>query len=335
MAGTTQINPEKSVSQSVLRVDDLQKSYQNGDGTIQAVNGVSFTVAKGEVVGLLGPNGAGKTTTIKSILGLIVPTSGQINICGANPITDPRKAYLHVGAMLEGARNIYWRLTVRENLSFFSSLGASNGEANRSRQDELLDRFDLLEKADTTVNELSRGQKQKVSLASTLARGTDLVFLDEPTLGLDLEASLELRQEICRLAEEEDITVVLSSHDMEVVEEVCDRIIILSNGAVIADDTVDSLLAVFGTESYCIEVISDEEEEAAHTALEERFGVINWARHHDRIQFEVTLNDDEDLYPVIDLLRDHNLSLIDVARQEPDFTEVFLDVTNNNLEGEQ
>jgi len=315
-----------SATETVLAVDDLRKSYGSGADAVTAVDGVSLEVTRGEVVGVLGPNGAGKTTTIKSILGLVVPSSGSVEIAGVDADDDPRGVYRHVGAMLEGARNTYWRLTVRENLRFFAALGGNDPDAARDRHERLLEQFDLAGKADETVNDLSRGQKQKVSLAATLARGTDVVFLDEPTLGLDVEASLELRRELRRLADEEDITVVLSSHDMDVVEDVCDRVVILSNGRVIADDPVEDLVGVFDTRAYRV-VAAGRLPDEARDRLARSYRVENVEVLADRTRFDVTLGDDDALYGVLGVLEDAGHDLLDVDGLEPDLKDVFLDVT--------
>ena len=319
---------------TVLAVENLQKTYGDGEDAVAAVDGVSFEVNRGEVVGVLGPNGAGKTTTIKSILGLVVPTDGRIEIAGVSADENPRGVYRHVGAMLEGARNTYWKLTVRENLEFFAALGGNDPDAARARHDKLLDQFNLAEKADEPVNSLSRGQKQKVSLAATLARGTDVVFLDEPTLGLDVEASVELRRELRRLADEEDITIVLSSHDMDVVESVCDRVVILSDGQVIADDAVEDIVGVFETQAYQLEV-EGTIPAPVRESLESAYIAENWEELADRTRFEVTLADDHTLYGVLDVLRDGDCSLLDVDGLEPDLEDVFLDVTGTANGGER
>ncbi len=313
-------------AEEVLVVDDLRKAYGEGEDAVQAVDGVSLSVRRGEVVGVLGPNGAGKTTTIKSILGLVVPSGGRVEVAGVDAHENPRAVYRHVGAMLEGARNVYWRLTVRENLDFFAALGGNDPDAARARQDRLLDQFGLAEKADEPVNELSRGQKQKVSLAATLARGTDVVFLDEPTLGLDVEASVELRRELRRLADEEEITIVLSSHDMDVVEAVCDRVVILSNGRVIADDAVEALVGVFETQAYRL-TVEGRVPERLRTELTASYHTEAWETLEDRTRFEVTLAEDDTLYDVLGTLRQGDCTLLDVDGLEPDLEDVFLDVT--------
>jgi ABC-2 type transport system ATP-binding protein len=320
---------EETTGEAVLAVENLAKTYGEGEDAVRAVDGVSFSVERGEVVGLLGPNGAGKTTTIKSILGLVVPSAGTVEVAGVDAHENPRGVYKHVGAMLEGARNVYWRLTVRENMDFFAALGGQSPKAARDRHDGLLEQFGLAEKADETVNDLSRGQKQKVSLAATLARGTDVVFLDEPTLGLDVEASLELRRELRRLADEEDITVVLSSHDMDVVEQVCDRVVILSDGQVIADDSVAELVGVFETQAYRITV-----DGALPTDVRDRlareFDAANWTETGDRTHFDVTVADSDSLYAVFDVLRNGDVDLVDVDGLDPDLEDVFLEVTGRS-----
>ncbi|MCG1002421.1 MULTISPECIES: ABC transporter ATP-binding protein [Halobacterium] len=337
-----QSHPERRTERSadpdgeeVLVVDDLQKTYGEGDNAVHAVDGVSFSVQRGEVVGVLGPNGAGKTTTIKSILGLVLPTGGTVEIAGEDAHDDPRRVYRHVGAMLEGARNVYWRLTVRENLEFFAALGGQNPAAARDRHDRLLSQFGLAGKGDEAVNDLSRGQRQKVSLACTLARGTDVVFLDEPTLGLDVEASLELRRELRRLADEESITVVLSSHDMDVVEDVCDRVVILSDGEVIADDAIEDLVRVFETQAYRV-TVDGAVSESVRERLASGFDAADWERAGDRTRFDVTLTDGDALYDVLDVLRNADLALVDVDGLDPDLEDVFLEVTGRaagNAEG--
>ena len=206
-----------------LVVDGVSKRFGSGEESVLAVDDVSLTVEQGSIVGLLGPNGAGKTTLIKCALGIVLPDAGSVQVFGVDVGDGGRAAYADVDAMLEGARNDYWRLTVRENLRYFATIRGIDPDSVADRHDRLLKRLELADKADTAVRDLSRGMKQKVSLASVLAGGAELVFLDEPTLGLDVESSRTLRRELKRLAREEGLTIVVSSHDMAVVEDVCDR----------------------------------------------------------------------------------------------------------------
>ncbi len=185
----------------------------------------------------------------------------------------PRAAYRHVDGMLEGARNDYWRLTVRENLRYFSTIKGVKPDAVADRHERLLEKLDLLEKADEPVRDLSRGMKQKVSLASVLASESDLVFLDEPTLGLDVESSLTLRRELRRIVDERDLTAVVSSHDMDVIEDVCDRVIIMNEGEIIADDSVAAVLDQFTANAFA--VTSPDITDDLLATVRERFEVVD------------------------------------------------------------
>jgi ABC-2 type transport system ATP-binding protein len=315
-----------------VSVRDLQKTYGSGEESVTAVDGVSFDVGRGSVVGLLGPNGAGKTTIIKSMLGLVIPTTGEVRVNGVDVHASPGRAYRHVGAMLEGARNVYWRLTVRENLRFFAALAGKQPSAVRERHDDLLDQFDVAEKADVPVRELSRGMKQKVSLACTLARDADVVFLDEPTLGLDVESSLELRAELASLVEETGTTVLLSSHDMNVIEDVCDRLVIMNDGRVVADDTVENLLDLFRTQTYEVHV-EEEIPETTRRSLGRSFGVDRFETQADRERFVAAVTGDG-FYDLVDVLRNDGLTVASMNAVQPDLEEVFLRITDDEIRGD-
>jgi len=310
--------------ESALVVDGLSKQFGSGDTAVTAVDDVSFSVGRGSVVGLLGPNGAGKTTTIKSVLGMVLPDSGSVRVRGMDIYEHPRKVYPHVDAMLEGARNDYWRLTVRENLRYFATIKGVDPDSVADRHDRLLDQLDLAEKADEPVRKLSRGMKQKVSLASVLATDAEVVFLDEPTLGLDVESSLTLRRELRRIVAERDLTVILSSHDMDVIEDVCDRVIIMSEGSVIADDSVERLLRQ--PEASRFRVTSPDIDERLRHAIDERFEVIEMSVTDGRTQVEVA-TDTDGFYDLVDLLRADDVTLESVTTPDPDLEDVFLGLT--------
>lgn len=339
----------------VVAVENLTKTY--GDD-VRALDGVSFSIRPGEVVGLLGPNGAGKTTCIKSTLGLVDPSGGRVEVAGTDAQANPRRAYGRVGAMLEGARNVYWRLTPRENLAFFTGIAGDRPSTVADRHEELLERLDLAEKADETVKDLSRGMKQKVSLATTLARDVDVAFLDEPTLGLDVESSLELRRELATLADEEGLAVVLSSHDMDVIQDLCDRVIILSDGEIIADDDVEALLDVFRTQTYEVAFEPPEggdgdggstrdaasgadgaasrngadggDADTLEARLRSRYEVTDWTERGDRTVVTVTLESGNDLPAFTGAVVAAGGELYRVASVEPDLEEVFLRITGGD-----
>ena len=319
-----------STTDPALVVDGVSKRYGTGEESVLAVDDVSLTVDRGAVVGLLGPNGAGKTTLIKSILGTVLPDAGTIRLFGTDVRVDRRAAYADVDAMLEGARNDYWRLTVRENLRYFATIGGVDPDSVAARHDRLLDRLGLAAEADTPVRDLSRGMKQKVSLASVLAGGASLVFLDEPTLGLDVESARVLRREIRRLAREEGLTVLLSTHDMPTVEAVCDRVVLLADGQIVADDTPDALLSA--ADRGVTRVTSPDLDDTAVAALRDRFTVEvvdqpGASSLDGRTAVEVDASGD-DVYVLMDTLRDCGVTPTDVRTVRPDLEAVFLDITD-------
>ncbi|WP_255191980.1 ABC transporter ATP-binding protein [Natronobeatus ordinarius] len=309
---------------TAVSVTGLEKQFGDGPEAIAAVDNVSFDIETGSIVGLLGPNGAGKTTLIKSILGMVLPEEGSVRIRGIDVYDRPREAYASVDAMLEGARNDYWRLTVRENLRYFATISGVDPDSVSEHHDRLLTQLELAEKADVPVRELSRGMKQKVSLASVLAGGAEVVFLDEPTLGLDIESSRTLQRELRRLVEEEALTVVLSSHNMDVVETVCDRVLIMSDGKIIADDSVDALL--HSTDLHCIEITSTDLTASVVSPLKTRFDTVSVEQRDRGSRIEVT-TDSDGLYELLDYLRTEAVTLERVRTIEPDLEDVFVDLT--------
>jgi len=322
--GQSNLEETSYESSSVVSVDSLVKTYGNENDGVTAVDGISFNISKGTAVGILGPNGAGKTTTIKCLLGLVIPTSGSIQIAGTNVSKSPKKVYRHVGATFEGARNIYWRLTVMENIEFFSTIAGQDPRKHKQRYKKLLDQFGILEKKDTVARELSRGQKQKAALVCTLARDAEFLFMDEPTLGLDVASSSELRSKLRMLVEERNKAVVLSSHDMDVVEEVCDRVLILHEGKIIADKLVEEILGFFETTGYEIDV-SGEISMSVKRNLAAKYEAKSFSENGSATRFKVTVTGDE-FYRLIDDLRDAQLSIGSINALEDDLEDTFLKI---------
>jgi ABC-2 type transport system ATP-binding protein len=310
-----------------LAVENLSKTFGDGEEAVTAVDNVSLEIQSGSIVGLLGPNGAGKTTLIKSILGMVLPDEGTVRLNGVDIREQPRTAYTHVDAMLEGARNDYWRLTVRENLRYFSTVAGVDPDSVADEHQRLLEQLDLEEKADTAVRDLSRGMKQKVSLASVLAGGASVVFLDEPTLGLDVESSRTLQRELRRLATEQEITVVLSSHNMDVIETVCDRVLIMSDGEFVADDSVEALLR--STDVYGVRVVSSDFTESVLVGLRDKFEVTSVEPLTPGARVEVETEGDG-IYELMDWLRAHDVTPERVMTVEPGLEDLFLDLTDQD-----
>ncbi len=312
------------MAELALSVKNLTKIYHSRRrGDTIAVDNVSFSVHKNEVVGLLGPNGAGKTTIIKSICTILKPTSGEIWVDGADAIRNPRAALEKVTAVLEGNRNIYWRLNVRDNLEFFAGLQGQSLRSVRAYIDELIEMFDLKEKVKEQARALSRGMQQKLAVACALVKRTPILLLDEPTLGLDVETSYELRWILKRMAQQGQRTILLSSHDMNVVQDICERVIIINHGRIVVDDRVENLRRLFSASAYRFEIegqLSPQQQQR----LRDQFDLIKISADGSRTVIEAELLDDHKVYEIIDVLRENGCRLDSVGKQYPDLEEIFL-----------
>ena len=225
----------------IIQANGLTKIYPAGKNhsPLRAVDGVDFTVRQGEVFGFLGPNGAGKTTTIRMLTGLTRPTNGSARILDFDLLSDLTRIKKHIGVVPE-ASNLYDELTAFDNLVFSMQLYGVPRREWKVRAEELLFRFRLSEKRDTPFAKLSRGMKRALTIAAALSHHPPLVFLDEPTTGLDVMSARSLRQMIAALREQ-DVTVFLTTHYLEEAERLCDRVAIIVKGRVVALDTVDKL----------------------------------------------------------------------------------------------
>jgi ABC-2 type transport system ATP-binding protein len=222
----------------------LHKHY----GDVRAVDGLSLNVEAGEIFGLLGPNGAGKTTTVECVLGLREADSGTLTVLGMDHATDSRRIRARIGAQLQ-TTGLYARLTVREQIVLFARL------FSRARPvDELIDLVGLGEKAKTLTKDLSGGQRQRLAVALALVNDPDLVFLDEPSTGLDPQARRGM-WEIVRDLQRAGKTVLFTTHYMEEAEQLCDRVAVMDHGQIIAQDTPEALINAHFRES-AIEFVS-------------------------------------------------------------------------------
>lgn len=213
--------------------------------TIRAVNDVSLEIPKGKIVGILGINGAGKTTTIRMLASIITPTSGSLTMNGVDGIKNHLWVKERINVISGGERNLYWRLTATENLQYFGSLYGLSGKELSERIRALLELVGLTEAADTPVERYSKGMKQRLQIARGLINDPEYIFLDEPTLGLDIVIAKEIRKVVSELAEKENKGVLLTTHYISEAEELCDYIYVLDKGEIIAEGTKESLKELF------------------------------------------------------------------------------------------
>jgi len=254
----------------VIEAQELRRTYRTTTGVIrrrsldvEAVRGISFDVAEGELFGLLGPNGAGKTTTIKMLITLLLPTSGSARVLGYDVAENPREVRKRIGYVFGGDRGLYERLPALDNLRYFAELYGIPPREQRRRIDELLELVGLKGREKERVEGYSRGMRQRLHIARGLLHDPAVVFLDEPTIGVDPVGARELRGTISTMIESGK-TVLLTTHYMFEAAQLCDRIAVIAKGEIVALGTPQELkdrvaegsvveIEVYGVPEDCVE----------------------------------------------------------------------------------
>lgn len=216
--------------------------------TVKAVDGVTFEIARGELVGYLGPNGAGKSTTLKMLTGLLVPTSGEVQVNGRVPWKERQAHVAHIGAVFGQRNTLWWDLPVIESLDLLRHIYRIPPERYQQNLAEFRELLALDEFLNTPVRSLSLGQLMRANLAAALLHDPDLLFLDEPTIGLDVVAKERIRQFILRVNRERGLTVILTTHDLSDVEKLCERVMMIDHGLLLFDGPLEDLRTRFGGE---------------------------------------------------------------------------------------
>ncbi|WP_052110142.1 ABC transporter ATP-binding protein [Knoellia sinensis] len=229
----------------VIRTSALTRTFTRGKQTVEAVRGLDLEVHDGELVALLGPNGAGKSTTLRMLTTLIAPTSGTAEVAGFDVVRDQRAVRQSIGYVGQGNAAAHQQRGRDEVVSQARAHGLSRSEANR-QADELLETFDLTEHAMRPVSTLSGGQRRRLDVAIGLVHQPRLMFLDEPSTGLDPQNRVNLQEQVRRLNRDLGTTIVLTTHYLEEADAIADRVIVIDHGLVIADDTATALKAGLG-----------------------------------------------------------------------------------------
>ena len=239
--------------QTIIEAEELTKNY----GSKIAVNRLNLQIREGEVFGFLGPNGAGKTTTLLMFLGLTEPTSGKVRVCGLDPKRDPLRIKEKVGYLPENV-GFYDDMDAKENLLFVARLNRIPDEVSRRRIDELLAKVGLFEEAGKKVGTYSKGMRQRLGIAEVLIKEPTLIFLDEPTIGLDPDGTNRMLELIHSLSREHNITIFFSSHLLDQVQRISDRVGIMIKGNLVAVGPIEELAKKklgIETEHYTLEEI--------------------------------------------------------------------------------
>lgn len=231
---------------------DLVKRYRQGQRVVEAVRGVSLALRTGEIFALLGPNGAGKTTVVKMLAGLVEPDAGSIDVMGADPYAASSVRGL-IGAVLEGNRNLYWRLTALENLIYFGVLRGLSKQEAQKRGIHLLEALGLADRAHQTVGTLSRGLQQRLAVAAAVVHDPPVLFLDEPTLGVDIESQEALK--IWMQALKTNKAILLTTHQLDFAETVADRVAIILQGTIAVGGRTTEILEGSPRVAYRVELM--------------------------------------------------------------------------------
>ena len=305
----------------VIELTDISKTYGRGERGVRAVQGVSLSVGAGEVYGFLGPNGAGKSTTIRMLLGLISPTGGQVRLLGRTLEEDPN-VLRRVGSLVDGG-NFYPFLSGRRNLEVLARTHGMPAADQAGRIDTLLEQVGLGGDGHRKVKGYSTGMRQRLGVASALLNNPDIVILDEPANGLDAAGIQEMRFLIRRLAEEEGKAVFLSSHLLHEVQQLCDRVAIITKGTVVHESTIADLLRHDG--GFRVEA---EPVDVAQAALAAR-----WACRADGAQLHVDATRDE-VPELVKRLVGAGADIFAIVPTERNLEEVFLSMTQPEVQQE-
>jgi len=312
--------------ESIIEVKNLTKMFNN----FTAVDDISFDVKKGEVFGLLGPNGAGKSTTLRMLSTLARPTKGTATIGGYDIVKDDTKVRQLIGIVSE-KMIMYNRLTARENLWFFGCLFDLPKDVLAKRIDELLEMVQLTRWKNTQVGTFSTGMRQRMNVIRALLNTPQVLYLDEPTLGLDPQSSVEIREFIKKLNRENGTTVVLTTHMMVDADLMCDRIAIIDHGKVVALDTSANLKKmVSGADTHIIKLTIPN----LSSTLVEHLQALKCAdsvTQESGVELKVLVHGDDALDDIIDATRANGGKIVSMENLEPTLEDVFLHITGHQV----
>ena len=281
----------------------LRAFFSGRSEVIRAVDDVSFAIDRGELVGYLGPNGAGKSTTIKMLTGILTPTAGQVTIAGLDPSRHRRANASMIGAVFGQRSALWWDLPLRESLRAVRELYGVDAVDGDRRQAELVELLEMAEFLDVPVRQLSLGQRMRGDLAAAMVYDPWLLYLDEPTVGLDVVAKSRIREFIARVNEERGTTIMLTTHDLEDVERLCRRIIVIDHGRVLYDGSREQLMARFAPFRDLVVTLADPQDVVIDQAEQvDRDGpVVTLRFHSDRVSAPVLIAAVTTAYDVLDL----------------------------------
>jgi ABC-2 type transport system ATP-binding protein len=324
-----------------IRTEQLSRVYkvrqgkgaQSSQRVIEALAGVNLEVGRGELFGLLGPNGAGKTTLIKILTTLLAPTSGNAWVDGFDVVREFKRIRARINMVAGGENTGYGLLTVRENLWMFAQFYGLDSKTAHRRIDDLLAVVGLADQGNTKASSLSTGMRQKMNFARGFISDPQIVFLDEPTLGLDVGAARDVRHYVKTWTERPDKTTLLTTHYMVEADELCDRVAIIDKGRVLACDTPAALKRQLQRESVFDLQVSGLLPAAGHTQIAAMQGVQKFtaAQHDGYTDLTLILADESAIGPVVSTLTGDGASIMGLRKHEPTLEDVFVALVGRGL----
>lgn len=316
----------------LIRMRDVRKEYAAKSGTVHALDGLNLDVAEGSVRGLLGPNGAGKTTTVKVLTTLTRPTSGEVTIDGLDVVRNGHEVRNRIGVSGQNA-TIDEELTARENLMLVGRLFHLGDKGAKKRADELLEIFHLEHAADRPIKGFSGGMRRRADLAASLVNDPRILFLDEPTTGLDPAARLSL-WEVIKQRVRSGTTLLLTTQYLEEADYLADQISVIDQGKVIAEGTADELKSNVGGQRISVVPVNRADHDVVKNLLDD-VATTHGSVSVDGNELSVSVLDGPAaLEQVIGKLRGREIAVHDVGMSRPSLDEVFLDLTGQSVTGE-
>lgn len=325
---------------SLIKAENLTKTfriYQRGEGIrgylksfikrdyeeVHAVEDLNLAIEEGEMIGYIGANGAGKSTTVKMLTGILEPSSGKIEVDGLTPHKHRKKNAMNIGVVFGQKTQLWWDLPVRESFKLLKEVYEVSDEDYEARIDEFDEVLQLSDFWDQPVRKLSLGQKMRCELAAAFLHHPKIVYLDEPTIGLDVAVKERIRDFIKKMNEEKDITVMLTTHDIGDIEDLCDRVVVLDEGSKIYDGGLGTLVDRFTSRRLVMELRDSE-----------RFGIdMEGIQEVKKEEGSVEAVFDRDIISASDLMREilDNYDILDFRIREPDIESVVKKVYNEGL----
>jgi ABC-2 type transport system ATP-binding protein len=324
------------VAENLHRVYETRRGWYGPRTRVVAVEDVSFAVPRGTIFGLLGPNGAGKTTTIKMLSTLLVPTGGRAMVGGYDVVHDERTVRRLLGVVLGGDRGLYNKLSARENLAYFGTLYGLTAASTAARLEEMLELVGLRDRGDERVEGFSRGMKQRLHLAKALLHDPPILFLDEPSIGLDPAAALDLRRAVAALVPRH--TVLLTTHDMHEADQLCREIAIVDHGRIVAQGSPAELKARVASERRVV-IATPVAPNGRAAAIDAGLGSLAGVRGVDHRADDaggtawtlLCADTTATLDGALALLRQHGCPVSDVSVVEPTLEDAFLAIAGHRL----